>query len=298
MHGAIEISADTLGLGGTGTFWVRGTLPPPPRLAIVGARAARTALRSCVDPAVAIAAERGMSVVSGGALGIDADAHEAALRHGVPQLAILPCGPDRWYPPEHAPLFEAIVRQGGAVLCTQAPGAEFTRGMFASRNRWIVAASARVLVVQAEVRSGSVLTGRLALTRGVPTAALVGSAGCMQLASRGATAIAWDPEAPDRFRAAFTAWLDRRTAPAEAWPESLQWLQQRLRERGAAGITIDALTLDDPERAVLALTRAEAMGLVAEVSPGRYLARHGTPSRAHTSSNRRSICGTKRRSRQ
>jgi DNA processing protein len=213
--------------------------------------------------------------VSGGALGIDGDAHRAALRIDIPQVAVLPCGPDSVYPPAHAELFDAMVRsQRASLVFAHPPGTAPARGMFASRNRLVVALADAVLVVQAQLRSGSMLTGRLALADGKPTAAILGSPGVATLVAEGAVALRWEASQPGEFETTLRRWLasprDVAASAGAAWPPRLHWLRDALARSGSRGVTVDRL--GDPIAAAVALVEAETLGLVVEAAPGRYAA--------------------------
>lgn len=250
-------------LGFRGAFELAGTLPPAPRLAIVGARASLHALTARVPALVAAAHARGFAIVSGGAIGVDAAVHRAALERGVPQLAVLPCGPDRVYPPVHVELFAAIAAQAGSGLLFARPrGATPTRATFVSRNATVIALVDACIVLQAELRSGSETTGKLALRAKKRLAAVTGTRGCAALIGAGAHALAIDDDD------AFAAWLDGR-ASARAWPPHLADLRERLRAAGGAGASLDQL---GGPLAAIVLFEAEALGLVAEPSPGRWVA--------------------------
>lgn len=267
------LPAATLGLAGQRSWLLHGALPPAPRLAVVGSRAAHRIALACIPALVQAARERGHSLVSGGARGIDAAVHRAALAAGVPQLAIVPCSPGSPYPPEHAPLFAAIAAApGSGVLFALPNGVASSRGVFASRNALVVAAASAVLVAEAQPRSGSWGTGCLALRRGRATAALACAPGCADLIARGAHALA-----PDDARAAALAWLDAQrpdhvAPPAPAWPEPLRWLADALMAAGPSGLTLD--DLDDAPSGCAALLSAELLGLVVEAPPGRYHPAH------------------------
>ncbi|TPV96702.1 MAG: hypothetical protein B7733_03425 [Myxococcales bacterium FL481] len=267
--------AAALGLAGSRVFDVAGCLPPAPRLAIVGSRAAHRRVRRLVPAMVAAAGGCGWSIVSGGALGIDGDAHRAALAHGVPQLAVLPCGRDRPYPPDHEMLFARLVREGGGgLLFAQPQGAAPSRSMFASRNTIVVGLARAVIVAQAAVRSGSFGTGRLALRQGKRVLVGAGSRGCATLMALGAERMPAATELAD-LQAAIEGWLeavvDDRPAPwTDAWPGHLQWLRPYFAERGSRGLTVD--DLPDPLAGLCALTEAESRRLVEEVAPGRFVA--------------------------
>ncbi len=117
-------------------------------------------------------AERGWVVVSGGAYGVDGAAHRGALGVGGATVAVLACGVDQAYPRGHAELIERIVEQG-LVVGELPPGAHPTPSRFVLRNRVIAALTRGTVVVEAALRSGSLVTARAALrlgrhTMGVP----------------------------------------------------------------------------------------------------------------------------------
>lgn len=260
------VSAAALGLPGEATWLLHGVLPEPPRLAVVGSRAAQRVALECIPAVVRAAKARGHALVSGGARGIDGAVHRAALAFGAPQLAIVPCGPDAPYPPEHAALFAAIAAApGSGVLFTRPVGATASRGVFASRNAMVVAAARAVLVAQAGTRSGSWGTGCLALRRSRPTAALACGSGCADLIARGAHGLAAEPDA---IEAAVQAWLCARPRPT-SWPDELRWLADALTTAGSRGLGLD--DLDAPAGdSLAALLSAELLGLIVESPPGRY----------------------------
>lgn len=272
------IRPEALGLRARHPFHLAGELPPPPRLAVVGSRAAHRSFRDAVEPLVHAAGRCRWSIVSGGAVGIDGDAHAAALAAEVPQLAVVPCGPDRAYPPQHAPLFGQVAAAGGSgVLYAQPPATLPTKGMFASRNAVMVALCDAVVVVEAAPRSGTMLTAAIARRRGVPRAVITGSAGAALMVAGGAHALPWDPARPEALCRVAEAWLravarGEAPAPPEAveWPEELRWLQAALASAGPVGLVLE--TLESPRKALRALTEAEALGLVVEVAAGRFVA--------------------------
>jgi DNA processing protein len=96
-----------------------------------------------------------LPVVSGGASGIDAAAHKAALDLKLPTFAFMAGGIDRAYPLENWPLFHQMVRSGGALISETSPGTAPTRFRFLLRNRLIAAAGDSLFVVEAGYRSGS-----------------------------------------------------------------------------------------------------------------------------------------------
>ncbi|MFV8755363.1 DNA-processing protein DprA [Nannocystaceae bacterium ST9] len=252
-----------------------GSLPPRPRLAVVGSRAAHARYLRALEPVIAAAQAEGWSLISGGALGIDAGAHRLALRLACPQVAVLPCGRDRVYPPGHAELFEQIHRRpDSGLIFAQPAGTEPCRAMFASRNRIVVGLADAVLVAEASLRSGSFGTGRLARKAGLRLAVFAGTAGCGMLIAEGAHALP-EPgvgnEEPAAARARVRDWLRGETAAAtSSWPDELIWLREILVAGPSAGVVIEAF--EDPTRAIVGLCEAELLGLVCEVTSGRWRA--------------------------
>ncbi len=160
------------------SLWFVGRMPPSGQrlVAIVGARAAT---RTGCDQAHAIAAELargGVAIVSGGAFGIDAAAHEGALASGVPTFAVLGCGTDIVYPDRHAALFARIAASGG-LLSEYPPGTKPRAGQFPARNRIIAGLAEAVVVAEAAMRSGALITARLAREFGRALFAVPGSPG-------------------------------------------------------------------------------------------------------------------------
>ena len=259
--------ASALGLADLRSWPLAGDIPPAPRLALVGSRAAQRRVLALIPAIVHAAAARGYTIVSGGARGIDRAVHAAALHLRVPQLAILPCSPDLPYPPEHAPLFaEIAAAPHSGVLFALPQGVTPARGVFASRNAIVLDACAAVLVAQASPRSGSWGTGRLALRRGMRTAALASSPGCAELIARGARSLAFSDDTVV-IAAAVDAWLSGQVLRA-AWPAELAWLHAALLAAGPRGLGVD--DLPDPRTACAALLAAELRGLIIESLPGRY----------------------------
>lgn len=146
-------------------LFVRGELDaaPEPAVAIVGSRRA-TSYGSLQAGTLAVAlAEQGVTVVSGGARGIDGEAHRGALRAGGRTIGVLATGFGRPYPAEHGGLFESIVEAGGALVTEQPWSVSARPELFPRRNRVIAALSLVTVVVEAATRSGALLTARLAV---------------------------------------------------------------------------------------------------------------------------------------
>jgi DNA processing protein len=146
-------------------LFVRGALGavPEPAVAVVGSRRATAYGKLEAGRLAAELAERGVTIVSGGARGIDAEAHRGAMRAGGRTIAVLASGFAHPYPPEHGPLFDAIVDAGGAVLTEQLSGIEPRPELFPRRNRIIAGLSLVTVVIEAAARSGALLTARIAV---------------------------------------------------------------------------------------------------------------------------------------
>jgi DNA processing protein len=131
-------------------------------------------------------ARRGFHVMSGGALGIDGAAHRGALAGGGMTTVVLGSGVDVPYPVRHASLFDQILAAGGALVSLLPDGTQPRRGTFPERNPLIAALADVVVVVEADVRSGSLLTATAARRLGRTVVAFAGSRGCDRLLATGA----------------------------------------------------------------------------------------------------------------
>lgn len=178
-------------------------------VAIVGARNASLGGRRLAEEYARALAGAGQVVVSGLARGIDTAAHCGALSgagEGPATVAVLAGGLDRPYPPENAELLERIVEQGAAIS-EVAIGTAPTARHFPRRNRIIAGLSRGVVVIEAALKSGSLITARLANEQGREVMAVPGSPldersrGCNALLRDGATLV----ETADDIRSALPA---------------------------------------------------------------------------------------------
>lgn len=110
--------------------------------------------------------EAGVTIVSGLALGIDAAAHEGCLAGGSPTAAVLSCGIDVDYPVENIRLKERIVEKGGVLLSEYPPGIRSSKHVFQVRNRMISGLGKALLMMEAQIQSGSMITVHHALDQG------------------------------------------------------------------------------------------------------------------------------------
>ncbi|MEV7386793.1 MULTISPECIES: DNA-processing protein DprA [unclassified Streptomyces] len=184
VPGTVEWPAqlDDLGDARPLGLWVRGR--PSLRMwalravAVVGARACTEYGAHMAATLAAGLAEHGWVVVSGGAYGIDGAAHRGALGAGGATVAVLACGVDRPYPRGHTELINRIAEQG-LVVGELPPGEHPTPSRFVLRNRVIAALTRGTVVVEAALRSGSLVTARAAqrlgrFTMGIPGPATSG----------------------------------------------------------------------------------------------------------------------------
>lgn len=194
---------DALGPAAPLALWwrgrgTRGILRHPERLlAVVGSRDATEYGRQVTADIVGGVVGQGISVLSGGAYGIDASAHAAALETGMPgptdgepsmpaTIAVMAGGLDRYYPEGNTELLRRIEREA-LLIAEVAPGTTPTRWRFLARNRLIAALCAGTLVTEARWRSGALSTARHAASIGRELGAVPGSiysansAGCHRL---------------------------------------------------------------------------------------------------------------------
>lgn len=178
-------------------LWVRGNLQEltaPVKLSLVGSRASTAYGDTVTGEIAASAADAGVVVVSGGAYGIDAQAHRVTIASGGTTLAVLAGGADRLYPAGNRELLERTITSG-AVLSESPCGTAPTRWRFLQRNRLIAALANATIVVEAGARSGAMNTANHALTLGRALGAVPGpitsstSVGCHQLIQAGTASL-------------------------------------------------------------------------------------------------------------
>jgi DNA processing protein len=144
-------------------LYVRGTIQKDDdlALAVVGTRRMSAYGRQATEQIAGDLVRAGITIVSGLARGVDATAHQAALRAGGRTFAVLPCGVDMIYPAAHERLGQQIQEQG-ALLSEHPPETRPQKDSFPRRNRIIAGLSLGVLVTEAPERSGALLTAKLA----------------------------------------------------------------------------------------------------------------------------------------
>lgn len=176
-----------------GLLFQRGELLASDQLAIaiVGTRHCTSYGKMMAERLATGLARNGYTIVSGLARGIDAVAHETALKCGGRTIGVLGGGVCKIYPAEHHDLAERVIKQG-ALLSETEPNADPVKGAFPQRNRIISGLSHGVVVIEASITSGSLITARLALEQGREVFAVPGRAdqegsrGCHRLIRDGA----------------------------------------------------------------------------------------------------------------
>jgi DNA processing protein len=236
-----------------------------PAVAIVGTRHASGYGRSVARDLADELARAGVTVVSGLALGIDGEAHRAAVEAGGRTIAVLPSPLDRVYPPRHRGLSAQIVACGGAVVSEIAPGSSVGRPDFARRNRVIAGLARATVVVEAPDRSGALLTAAAANELGRELYAVPGPIDAV--ASQGSNRLIADHQAAMVTSAA--GLLTSIGANADPLPPSVASLSDtegtvlyRLLDRPASVEELIRRTSLPTSSLASALTLLEARGLV------------------------------------
>ncbi len=196
-----------------------------PQLALVGTRRPSAGGRSITQQLAAELAHSGLAVSSGMARGIDSIGHRAVLAAGGKTVAVLGSGIDCIYPPEHLELSREIAARG--ALISEFPlGTSPTRSSFPQRNRVISGLSLGVLVVEAALRSGSLITARYAREQNREVFAVPGSIhnpmsqGCNRLIRDGAKLTEKVEDILEELPEPFCSRASAATAPAVMMPAS------------------------------------------------------------------------------
>lgn len=169
----------------------------PKTVAIVGARKMTKYGEEIAKDIASKLAKLGIIIASGMAIGIDSAAHRGALSVGGKTIAFLGTEITKIYPDKNRKLFQEIIETGGAVFSEYGPGElesfRLSADSFLNRNRLISGVSDAVIVVEADIKSGSLNTASHALSQGVPVFAVPGdlnrqmSRGCNKLLDKGAS---------------------------------------------------------------------------------------------------------------
>lgn len=247
-----------------------------PAVALVGSRRATGYGRRTAARLARALARCGAAVVSGLALGVDGEAHRGALEEGGSTVAVLGTGPDVAHPPSHRRLFQQILGEG-LVVSEFIPGTPPLAHHFPRRNRVMAALARVVVVVEAAVRSGALITARHALDLGREVLSVPGpidavtSAGANELLRDGAHPALGPEEIP---RALGLPVLSEATlGPAPGTDAAGLWAALSPAPKG-----VDALALKTglpAPRALVALSSLEIEGWAVQSAGARFARRSG-----------------------
>ncbi|MBI2639456.1 MAG: DNA-protecting protein DprA [Candidatus Sungbacteria bacterium] len=160
-------------------LYKKGAVPEDEEMvAIVGSRKATSYGKEATGKIISgLAAKTSVAVISGLAIGIDGEAHRAAIKHGLRTIAVIGTGLDEnsFFPPQHLTLAREIVERGGAILSEYPLGMPALKQNFVQRNRLIAGLAKGTLVIEAAEKSGALITARFALEQGKSVMAVPGS---------------------------------------------------------------------------------------------------------------------------
>lgn len=249
-----------------GILFVRGEVLPQDALAvaIVGSRHATHYGLAQAERLAGGLARAGLTIISGLARGIDAAAHRGALAAGGRTLAVLGSGVLNMYPPEHAALADEVAARG-AVISESPPRSPPLSGAFPQRNRIISGMSLGVLVVEASVRSGALISARHAMEQGREVFAVPGrvdnrmSHGCHRLIRDGAKLV---ETVDDVLEELGPLVAPAQSAQGDAVHHPAELMLNELEQQVLAKIASEPITID----AVLAASQLPAPQVLATIS--------------------------------
>lgn len=240
-------------------------------VAVVGSRAATPYGRSMAGSIAAELAAFGAAAISGLARGIDAAAHRGALRASVPTIAVIGSGLQALYPPYHRGLADEIVAAGGAIISEFPPKLPARPHQFPMRNRVVAALADATYVIEAGVKSGALITARLACDIGRQVFALPGDVG--RSTSEGTNGLIKDGVALATGAADIAGVLGWGMALSSTGGEDLGCaLLSALAPGGSAIDEVCAKTGMDSASVAAQLTMLEMGGLVERHAGGLYAA--------------------------
>jgi DNA processing protein len=249
-----------------------------PALAIVGSRSATPGGIRDGEAFAHHLSNAGLTIVSGLALGIDGAAHRGGLRGASSSIAVVGCGLDQVYPSRHRDLAQRLAADG-AVVSEFAIGTPPLAANFPRRSRVISGLARGCLVVEAALRSGSLITARLALEQGREVFAIPGSIhspvskGCHWLIKQGAKLVESAQDVLEELGVASDASRDRTAAKASLPPSEASVLTSM----GFEPVDLDTIcdrTALSPEAAVGILLKLELDGYLSRLPGGLFQRMH------------------------
>ena len=265
--------------------YVKGALLPSDSfsIAIVGTRRCTRYGERQTERLASALVQNGFTIISGLALGIDGIAHQAALKAGGRTVAVLGSGLHRVSPTEHKPLAQKIVESGGCILSEYPPDHPSAKWTFPQRNRIVSGLSLGVLVVEAPLRSGAMISARLAGEQGRDIFAVPGSieslasSGCNQLIRDGA----YLTESVDDILGVLGPMRQSVLLPGIEKPVrhpnevSLNDVERRVLQCvSGVGTPLDSIVADSglaPQQALAALTVLEQKRIIRQSSPTTFV---------------------------
>lgn len=259
-------------------LYVRGTVLPTDTqaLAIVGTRSATRYGRDVADRMAYWLAQQNVTIVSGMAHGIDAAAHHGALNAQGRTIAVMGCGIDTIYPSDHEQLAQQIV-DNGALISELPLGVPPSGSNFPRRNRLISGLALGVLIAEAPLRSGALITAEAALEQGREVFATPANifnqqgTGGNRLIQEGAKLVMRAQDVLDELSMSYTE-RQTRTRATEIAPDS------DIESQVLSYLESDPIHVDDiiresslsPQDVVATLTLLELKGLAQQVGPMQY----------------------------
>lgn len=259
-------------------LWIAGELPAPETilLTVVGARKHSPYGREACEEIIAGLRGYDIAIISGLALGIDAIAHEAAMRAGLRTIAVPGSGLDKsvLYPRSNIQLAERIVENGGALMSEFEPTFHATNWSFPQRNRIMAGLAKATLIIEAEEKSGTLITSRLATDYNRDVFAVPGSIfsslsrGPNKLITIGATPISSSDDVLKALGFAPEENLDTQMElDFSALSEDEREVMEALTSTKYREVLIDELELPVSEGNIL-LMKMEIAGLIKETPEG------------------------------
>lgn len=232
--------------------WGDPTVLSLPQIAVVGSRSPTPGGRDNAARFSQELAGKGVTITSGLALGVDAAAHQGALSGNGKTIAVLGTGIDQIYPQRHLQMAQAIVRAGGAVITEFPLGTSPQPANFPQRNRIISGLCFGVLVVEAAIKSGSLITARYALQQDREVFAIPGSIhnplsrGCHALIKDGAKLVETAQDIIDEIQGFLSLkWQELDLAPSlQALESDEELIESEHEDRILEQLGYDPVSLD------------------------------------------------------
>jgi DNA processing protein len=245
-----------------------------PALAVVGSRSPTPRGAADAEAFATVLSNAGLTIVSGLAFGIDAAAHRGGLRGSASSVAVVGTGLDRVYPARHRDLAHELA-SGGALVSEFALGTPPIAANFPRRNRILSGLAGGCLVVEAALRSGSLITARQALEQGREVFAIPGSIhsplskGCHWLIKQGAKLVESAQDVLEELRLPGAATTDTQAPAAALAPEQ----SALLNNLGYDPVDLDTVCLRcglTPDAASAMLLALELDGYLDRLPGGLY----------------------------